>query len=106
MDEFNPYEFLNVPENITLAEFKEFCLPLLKIHHPDKGGNPDHFQKIKKSIKIITDNIKSGNKFTSMPKSYNDFKKDTGLMILPDVNPSDFFAKSDINGINRSCLYR
>lgn len=79
---FNPYEFLNVPENMTLSDFKDFCLPLLKLNHPDKGGNPEHFQKIKQSIKIITDNIKTGKKFQHLPKSHIELKKE---MVLPDV---------------------
>ncbi len=96
MEEFNPYQFLNVPENITLADFKKVCVPLLSKYHPDKGGKTEHFQKIKQAIKIITTNIKTGSKYVSAPKTHMELKK-TNEMILPDASPSEFFNKSVIN---------
>ena len=37
IEDFNPYEFLGVGENITLEAFKQHCIPLLKKSHPDRG---------------------------------------------------------------------
>lgn len=46
---FNPYLILNISKNYTEQELKkQYRLYALKTH-PDKGGNPEHFQMVSKS---------------------------------------------------------
>jgi hypothetical protein len=103
IEDFNPYEFLGVGENITLEAFKQHCIPLLKKSHPDRGGDVNNFKKIKTSIKIITDNIKS-NKKHYIPKTHLDLKSGSRSNdTYEHQKPSSFFGiDKDINPNSRN----
>ena len=61
----NYYELLDVPKNATTDEIKKHYRKYAKIHHPDKGGDPEKFKDIqlpldykkKKSQFIIKNNF-------------------------------------------------
>jgi curved DNA-binding protein CbpA len=43
----DPFQVLGVDENMTFAQIKKAYDTLARYTHPDKGGNPDHYRKIK-----------------------------------------------------------
>ncbi len=56
----DPYKMLGIQQNATLDEVKDAYRQLARLHHPDKGGNPETFKIIKLAFKMILDNIKKG----------------------------------------------
>ena len=89
----NPYEFLNVPENITIEDLKEHSIHLLKMHHPDKGGNREYYEKLKSAIVEIKNNIKTGKKFQSLPKLHNELKN-SSVIETNFIKPADFLENN------------
>lgn len=58
MDIGNLYEILGVARNADSNEIRKAFLKLSRIHHPDKGGNPEEFKKISLAHEVLTDNQK------------------------------------------------
>jgi curved DNA-binding protein CbpA len=49
----NLYEILNCENFCDIEEIKKKYKILVKINHPDKGGNSENFEKIKKAYDIL-----------------------------------------------------
>lgn len=52
------YEILGVSEDAPIGEIKKAYRKLAKIHHPDKGGDAEEFQKYEEAYSILSDDIK------------------------------------------------
>lgn len=51
---FNPRQILGVPENIDDLDYIKFKYrEAAKKYHPDKGGDPEEFKKIKKAYEML-----------------------------------------------------
>lgn len=71
-DKNNLYDILGVNKNDSCSDIKKAFLKLARIHHPDKGGDPEMFKEIHRASEILTDENKR--------KTYDDFG------IIPDEN--------------------
>lgn len=49
------YDVLGVPKTSTTTEIRKAYLKLARIHHPDKGGDPEKFKEITRANDILTD---------------------------------------------------
>ena len=75
LDNFNPHEYLRIlglsadrikDDKDIRARWLELC----KIHHPDKGGDPEKFEEITHAYKMLTDMAyRHKNKDKSMSKN-------------------------------------
>jgi len=52
------YETLGVSKSDTCTVIKKAYLKLARVHHPDKGGDPEKFKEITKASDILTDEKK------------------------------------------------
>ena len=74
----DPFEILNIPENITMNDFKIACSKILLEHHPDKGGNDKTYAVVREAIKQVNTYLKDPTKRpTKNPKSFYDLKLGT-----------------------------
>ena len=53
--EYDPYEVLGVDREVTKAELKKKFRQLSLEFHPDKGGDPELFMKMRKAYEALTD---------------------------------------------------
>lgn len=77
------YSILNSKRTDTLSVIKNNYKNLVKIHHPDVGGDEEYFKKINLAMDIInefheettnTNNFKSTNTKNNTKKNYNSSK--------------------------------
>ena len=74
--DIDPYQILNISNESTLDQVKEAYRQLAKIHHPDKGGNPETFKIIKIATKMIIESLKKGIPISKQNSStYIDLKE-------------------------------
>lgn len=52
------YDVLGVNKGDTCNEIKKTYFKLARTHHPDKGGDPEHFKEIVRASEILTDEKK------------------------------------------------
>jgi DnaJ-class molecular chaperone len=52
------YDILGVKKTDSCTEIKKTYFKLARTHHPDKGGNPEHFKEILRASEILTDERK------------------------------------------------
>jgi len=75
----DPYQILKVHPNAKLADIKKAYIELVKIHHPDKGGDTEIMREINEAWGILKNKSKNLNldKITNS-KIYkkNEYKKD------------------------------
>ena len=75
----NYYELLDVPVNATTDEIKQHYRKYARIHHPDKGGDPEKFKQIQEAYETLMDPIKrhqydidlSGKDYTFTREDYD-----------------------------------
>ena len=75
----NYYELLDVPVNATTDEIKKHYRKYARIHHPDKGGDPEQFKEIHEAYETLMDPIKrhqydmdiSGTNYTFTQEDYD-----------------------------------
>ena len=74
----NPYQILKVHPSATLEEIKEAYIKLVKIHHPDKGGDSAIMLEINSAWEILKEKHKQFNsKKINNLKIYNQKKYKT-----------------------------
>ena len=49
------YDVLGVSKSDSCTSIKKAYLKLTRVHHPDKGGDPEKFKEITKASDILTD---------------------------------------------------
>lgn len=54
LENSNLYHTLSLPENCTDDQIRQAYKKLSIIHHPDKGGDPNTFNKIQEAYKILS----------------------------------------------------
>jgi DnaJ family protein A protein 2 len=54
----NLYSILDVNKTDSITDIKKAYFKLAKIHHPDKGGNPEMFKEISSAYEILSDDKK------------------------------------------------
>jgi len=77
----DPYQILKVHPNAKLADIKKAYIDLVKIHHPDKGGDTEIMREINEAWGILKNKSKDLNLNTiTNSKIYkkNEYKKDKG----------------------------
>jgi DnaJ-class molecular chaperone len=52
------YDILEVKKSDSCSDIKKAYLKLAKIHHPDKGGDPEKFKEITRASDVLTDEQK------------------------------------------------
>jgi molecular chaperone DnaJ len=52
------YDILGVNKSDSCNEIKKSYFKLAKTHHPDKGGDPEHFKEIQRASEVLTDENK------------------------------------------------
>jgi len=67
----NYYEILEISKTATKDEIKQSYKRLAKIHHPDKGGDTEIFQKIQIAYETLSDDIKR-QEYDNPPPDLND----------------------------------
>ena len=75
----NYYELLDVPKNATTDEIKQHYRKYARIHHPDKGGDPEKFKEIQTAYETLMDPIQrhqydmdlSGTNYTFTQADYD-----------------------------------
>ena len=75
----DPYQILKVDPNAKLEDIKKAYRELVKIHHPDKGGDPKVMLEINAAWEILKVKHKNMNlKKTNTPNVYNniEYKKE------------------------------
>lgn len=53
--EYDPFAILNADRDASIDEIKRIYRVLSKIHHPDRGGNPERFKEIVRAHNVLTD---------------------------------------------------
>ena len=102
----NHYDILGITRNASKDDIKNNYKKLANIYHPDKGGNPDYFKKIKLAYEILSDES-SRKKYDSSitqlatitkPKPNTDYVK-------PTTKPKPNNSKSNAE-INQSLPFK
>lgn len=79
------YKVLEVNKQSSLEEIKKAYKKLAVKHHPDKGGNPEHFKNISEAYQVLSnpekrrvydngnifDNLRGQNEFTDSNELFN-----------------------------------
>jgi DnaJ-class molecular chaperone len=83
------YEILEIQRTATKDEIKQSYKRLAKIHHPDKGGDKEVFQKIQTAYETLSDEQKRQQYDNPMPQFHG----------MPDIfgNGGGFFPGNPVN---------
>ena len=76
---FDPYQILKVHPNAKLEDIKQAYRELVKIHHPDKGGDPKSMLAINAAWEMLKETHKSLNSNKINPSKFykeNSYKQD------------------------------
>jgi len=79
------YKILELNKQYSLEEIKKSYKKLAVKHHPDKGGNPEHFKNISEAYQVLSDpekkivydngnvydNLRGKNEFTDANELFN-----------------------------------
>ena len=93
----NYYEILNVPNFSNINDIKKSYKELIKVNHPDKGGNTNDFEKVKNAFDLLKD-----------PKRKKEFDNQLIYYFENDIN-YDLIDKNKENIIkceNCSMIYK
>jgi len=65
----NPFSILNINQNASIQEIKSAYRKLSMIHHPDRNGNCELFQKVNAAYKSILSNSQSLHSYSQSTNS-------------------------------------
>lgn len=86
---FNPYLILNISKNYTHSELKEKYKKYSMITHPDKGGDPEHFNLVTKSylylLKALKENLPEKD-IIELKNNYNTFINEQTELPKTNIN--------------------
>lgn len=92
----NYYEILGIDKNADQNQIKKAYRDLVKKHHPDRGGDPEHFKKINEAYEILKDPHKREEYNNPYSQTDYQFKADNFEDIF-----SHFFRQSSRNIRNK-----
>lgn len=84
------YDILNLTKDASSSEIKKSYYNLAKIHHPDRGGDPEIFKKISHSYEILSDEQKRSQYDQLGDDNFENTQKGGGP---PPMNPFDLFSQ-------------
>jgi curved DNA-binding protein CbpA len=88
--DFNYYKVLDVPENAESSEIKTAFRTLAKTHHPDKGGDEEHFKKLQEAYVVLMDENTRAH-YNAYIAQFKE-KYETVTMEVPDwYEPNPYF---------------
>ena len=87
------YEILGVPKNSTHEEIRKAYRKLVKIKHPDKGGNEKEFQDLQTAYDILSDENKR--------KVYDEYGEDGIKEGMQNPPENDIFNLFNTTGTRR-----
>ena len=78
------YDDLGVPRGASDEDIKKAYRKLVMIHHPDKGGDSETFQKVSSAYEILSDPVKRAELdvpqgFTASPKKHYEYNVTVSL---------------------------
>ena len=82
----NYYELLDVPTNATTDEIKQHYRKYARIHHPDKGGDPEKFKDIHEAYEILMNPIQRHQYDMDLSGQNHKFTQDDYDMIFRYYN--------------------
>ena len=86
---FNPYLILNIPKKYSQSLLKEQYKKYSLLTHPDKGGDPEHFNLVTKSylylLKALKDNLPEKD-IQELKTNYNKFINEEGELPKTNIN--------------------
>lgn len=106
------YEILKISKNSSISEIKTAFKKLALIHHPDKGGDIDEFNKIQKAYQELTEpplktygfeSYNSADSFEDLLQNLNTFsniffiQKSKTVDVILTVHPFDILVEKTIN---------
>lgn len=96
------YDILGVKKSDSCNDIKKSYFKLARTHHPDKGGDPEHFKEILRASEILTDERKRkmydelgiiDGENGGMPEGANPFHGAAGGFPFPfEINLNDLFG--------------
>ena len=92
----NYYEILEVEKTATQEQIKQSYKRLAKIHHPDKGGDKEVFQKIQDAYEVLSDKQKR-NEYDNPNPQFNVF----GNSFFEGYNPFNINMNSIFKNTSR-----
>jgi len=92
----NYHDVLQVSRNSTLAEIRKKYKELAKIHHPDKGGDPDKFKVISEAYTALSEASKK--KATAIDKPTHKYHSSDSMTYEHTIfGDDDFYECLDID---------
>ena len=86
---FNPYLILNIPKQYSQNDLKEQYKKFSMLTHPDKGGDPEHFNLVTKSylylLKALKDNLPEKD-IHELKTNYNTFLNEQNELPKTNIN--------------------
>tara|TARA_Y100000389_G_C17459988_1_gene520975 strand:- start:847 stop:1812 length:966 start_codon:yes stop_codon:yes gene_type:complete len=86
---FNPYLILNISKKYSQSELKEQYKKFSMLTHPDKGGDPEHFNLVTKSylylLKALKDNLPEKDIY-ELKNNYNSFLNEQTELPKTNIN--------------------
>jgi molecular chaperone DnaJ len=95
------YDILGVSKSDSCNEIKKSYFKLARTHHPDKGGDPEHFKEMVRASEVLTDERKRrmydelgviDGENGGMPEGANPFPSAGGFSFPFEVNLNDIFG--------------
>ena len=103
------YEILELDESASISDIKKSYKKLAVKNHPDKGGDPEKFNKISEAYQILSDPEKKGE-YDNFGRFTNDFNNlfinsnDLFEQFFGIGNQSNSFRTNNIDSIFRNLV--